>query len=303
MRTESSETGRRGPRTPWYRNSNWLLVVAVIVVGVWTYHIFTQGRSPSRPAAHGPQAARETAAPVMSRVYPKPSSPATVVQFAHASGDRGVARPNDLTVALSRDPKPGDVLVAFGSSGFGCVLSSGWTRIGTDSQGSTALAYHVVKSGDGKTFVPFTTPRANSYTLELIEVAGDPEIVSSPPAGGIYVASTTLTNTVTLTVPQTGGLLLQLDAASGDARNGPPTSVRNTLPPGQTQTLVDRVPSHGWGSELTVRAVNGDAYAAPQPYKIVEVTTFKGHKLPGNIVVGKLIWIGGTTAAGNSSNS
>ena len=61
LRTESSKTGRHG--SPWYWNSNWLLLAFVIVVGAWTYHIFTQGRTPSRSATVQPHIAEQKTVP------------------------------------------------------------------------------------------------------------------------------------------------------------------------------------------------------------------------------------------------
>ena len=287
--TDNTEPGQNKPRVPWYKNPNWLLLVVVVAVGFWLFHLFTQNQVAVQPSASSPT--------MVAHVYRKPIAPARIVQHGHTSADGGVASPYDLTGRLVRSPKVGNLLLAFGSAGFGCVPAPGWVLVGGKASDAVAVAYHVVQPGDGKLLVPFTTTRANNYTLELVEIAGGPDIVGSSQAGGSSTPLATVTNNLSLAVPQTGGILFQLYAGSGTAAgNGPPKRFSSAVPSGQQQSLVDRVPAYGWGSELIVQATTTDPRKAPQPFSATEAMTFAGYKLPGNIVTGWLVWVGGATS-------
>ncbi|MDB5092390.1 MAG: hypothetical protein JWO85_491 [Candidatus Eremiobacteraeota bacterium] len=253
-------------------------------------------------AAKAPAAAPSTIAAAASpslprlpvaRTYRKPSAPARIVQHGHTVAATGIDRSTDLTGALAAKPKAGDLILAFASAGFGCVVAPGWNLLGTNPSTSTAVAYRIAQPGDGATFVPFTTPTANSYTLELVEIAGGPDIIGSPQSGGGFVLEPTITNKFSLGIPQTGGVLFQLYAWAGG--NGAPTRFRSTFPPGQKQSLVDRVPPYGNAFELVVEATTTDPRKAAQPFVGQQTVTFAKHDAPGNIAAGWLVWVGGKT--------
>jgi hypothetical protein len=255
-----------------------------------------------RAAASIPTATHEAnaraASPAMpvARTYRKPAATARIVQHRHTVAGAGIDRPTDLTGSLAGKPETGHLILAFASAGFGCAVAPGWSLLGTDPSNSTAVAYRIAQPNDGATFVPFTTPTANGYTLELIEIAGGPDILGSPQSGGGFIAAPTLTNKLSLQIPQTGGMLFQLYAGYGAAGgNGGPKSFASTLPRGQKQSLIDRVPAHSNASELIVEATTTDPQKAAQPFVGVQTVTFAGHNAPGNILAGWLVWVGGKT--------
>jgi hypothetical protein len=234
--------------------------------------------------------------PIARMIYRKPAAPARIVQHRHTIAATGIGRSTDLTGTLASRPKAGNILLAFGSAGFGCVVAPGWNLVGTVPSNSTAVAYRIVQPGDGAAFVPFTTPTANSYTLELVEISGGPDIVGSPQSGGGFVLEPTITNTFSLGIPQTGGVLFQLYAWSGAAGgNGAPTRFSSTFPSGQKQSLIDRVPHYGNAFELVVEATTTDPRKAAQPFVGKQTVTFANHNAPGNIAAGWLVWVGGKT--------
>lgn len=230
----------------------------------------------------------------VKHIYRKPTAAARIVQHKATVAGAGVASPTDLTGTLARRPKAGNLLLAFGSTGFGCVVAPGWTLLGTDPANGQAVAYRVARSDDGTTFVPFTTPRTNGYTLEIVEIAGGPDIIASPQDGGRPVRASTISNTFSLGIPQTGGMLFQLYAGWASEKGGP-RSFGSTLPPGQKQSLVDRVPQYHNASELVIQATATDPRNAAQPFTAVQRMTFANHKAPDNTVAGWLVWVGGKT--------
>jgi len=302
MDTEGSGPGNDKPRAPWYLNPNWLLLLVAIPVIIWLVRLFgggnesaTPGGASQAPATTAAITSVATAVPSPAHIYRKPSSPAKIVQHAHASADVGRAHATDLTGVFGHAPKPGDLLLAVGSAGFGVDAAAGWTLVGGKPTDAVAVAYHIAQANDGKMLIPFTTPRVSSYTLELIEVAGGPDILAGPQVGGVSVA-TTLDEPASLRIPQTGGILFQFYAASGRAgENGAPTRASNVVPPGQNQSLVDQVAARGWASELIARATTTDPQAAPQPFSTRETVVFATAKPPGNSVAGWLVWVGGRT--------
>jgi hypothetical protein len=232
----------------------------------------------------------------VAHVYRKPNTAARIVQHKHTVGATGLAKSTDLTGTLAREPKAGNILLAFASAGFGCVVAPGWNLLGAIPSNSTAVAYRIAQPGDGATFVPFTTSTANSYTLELVEIAGGPDIIGSPQSGGSFVPESTITNKFSLGIPQTGGVLFQLYAWSGAAGgNGAPTRFSSTFPSGQKQSLIDRVPRYGNAFELVVEATTTDPRKAAQPFVGEQMVTFANHNAPGNIAAGWLVWVGGKT--------
>jgi hypothetical protein len=249
----------------------------------------------ARFAAAGPKkvgpAERPTASPA---IYPSPGRPARIVQHSIVTGPSGTAKPTDIAGTFHTKPTAGDVLIAFASTGFGCIVAPGWQLAGTDRSTSMAVAYRIARADDDLDYVPFTTPTANGYSLILLDLSGDPRVIASPQAGGGFASGMTVAVSPSLAIPQIGGILLQLYGGNGAAPENVPQGYSDMLPRGQVQTLVAHAPPRGNASELVAQAVTSEPKAAVQPFVAKQTMHFAASESPGNLVAGWLVWIGGT---------